>query len=740
MSGRLARLALWSALGVALAVAGYLLINTTFMPYDDEGFLLISLRNYLAGLRLYDDVFSQYGPWPYVYHQIVTTLLGGAPLTHTLGRALTLLHWVTMALLCGALAWRLARSQVAAVAAAIIAFGLTWQMVSEPSHPGSLISLLVAIAGLVITTLPGARRPALVYAALGIITACLLFTKVNVGLLMAAGVAAYALRFTPWPPAWRGLAWLGPALLLAPPWVLLKSQLSHGWAVALALQFTLAVAGMLWVTGPKTNAARLPARAWLAAPLAALATLGAVAGWIFLHGTTPAALFETVLLGPLRMPSNYVVGVAFYPETWAFTATGALAVAKAGWELRRDGRLAASTVWFIAGLRIAAFALFLFHVESWPSYFGIFHFVVDCLPLFAVFLVPLGGARPGADRLAWWGAAAVALPQVLHVFPVAGSQAGWASFLCVPLFVGGLWELGEILPARLGATGRRLAQAGGLLLTAASTGLLALLLFTGWQRYSTSRPLDLPGAEDLRLGGPARQAFRLLSLNAAIHADLLVTRPGMYSYNLWSGVPAPTAQNATHWAWLLNATLQQARVDQLRATPRTALISSRSLEAYLVEHKIPGGGPLWDFLPGHYRELFRYGDFSFFVPRDSEAIPFGRFELRESASPDPAVPPLLFRTSILLDGHPAAIRLEEIEYPWREGPELLTAAAQAVAEPIDRAGRPRGPAVALPSAQPLRGLYRLTLVAPRLPAGLVWQNYALVVRDEQGRLLSESAH
>ena len=52
MNHRLLRIALWSGLGVVLAVTGYLVMNTTFMPYDDEGFVLLSLRNYLSGLRL----------------------------------------------------------------------------------------------------------------------------------------------------------------------------------------------------------------------------------------------------------------------------------------------------------------------------------------------------------------------------------------------------------------------------------------------------------------------------------------------------------------------------------------------------------------------------------------------------------------------------------------------------------------------------------------------------------------
>lgn len=729
---------MWVGLGLVLAVTAYLLVNTTFMPYDDEGYVLISLRNYLAGLRLYDDVFSQYGPWPYVYHELITTALQ-AEMTHSLGRTITVFHWVAMVLLCSGVAWRLTRSQLAAAATAIITFGLTWQNTSEPSHPGSHISLLVALAALIVTYLPETRRPLAAYSGLGLITALLLLTKINVGLLLATGLGCFVLRHASWTENLRPAArLLGAAGLLVVPWVLLGRQLGLSSVLIFAVQCTLSALGLLWVTPAAQAGTALSKRAWIAAPLAAGIAGSLICLRICQHGTEPASLLQAVLVSPLRMPAKFMVGLNWYPEVWLLTAAGAVAVFKAGRELRRDGRLAVSTLWLVSVLRIIPCLAFAYYARAWPSYFGIFHFAAYCLPLLPVFVLPLeGGTDP--RRLARWGVAFIAVLQVLHAFPVAGSQLAWATFLCVPVLVTGLFELRQVLPLLLPKPGRRLVQAGAIALALTVCGQLGLLGYTGWQRYTHSRPLDLPGTGDLRLDGGTRQALRLLSLNASIHADLLFSRQGMFSHNLWSGVPTPTAQNATQWFWLLEESRQREIAEKLKATTRTALINSHSIDRFMVDHQIPVAGPLNDFVQAHYRPLFEYRDFVFNVPRESRAAIFGRYELL-APKDDQASRTVLFRTCVLLDGRPAAIRLEELEYPWKSGPELLGSRSQAVAEPIDREGRAVGEPVALPTTRLLRGLYRLSVVCPALPPKLPWQDYALVVRDGYGRTLSESVY
>ena len=172
-----------------------ILIATTFMPYDDEGYVLLSLANFSEHGGLYDQVFTQYGPFPFLYYDLLHWL-SGWPIAHTLGRAVTLLHWVGSALGAGLIAWRLSGRYWTAWFTTGITFGYLWQMTSEPAHPGSLIALITAIglAGAVEALLR--QKPTLAMAVLGLTGAVLALTKINVGLLWCATAGAFALLMT----------------------------------------------------------------------------------------------------------------------------------------------------------------------------------------------------------------------------------------------------------------------------------------------------------------------------------------------------------------------------------------------------------------------------------------------------------------------------------------------------------------------------------------------------------------
>ena len=71
-----------------------------FAKYDDEGYLLISLKSFLNHGALYDDVFTQYGPFYYEFWGGVFSIFG-IPVNHHGGRTMIMVVWVLSSLLIG---------------------------------------------------------------------------------------------------------------------------------------------------------------------------------------------------------------------------------------------------------------------------------------------------------------------------------------------------------------------------------------------------------------------------------------------------------------------------------------------------------------------------------------------------------------------------------------------------------------------------------------------------------------
>src|SRR3954466_10422897 len=112
----------------ALTVAAAGMMFSTFMLYDDEGYVLLTLRNFIGHGGLYRDVYSQYGPFPYVFYSVLH--LFGVPITHLAGRLVTLSAWFGTALCATALVWRTTRDLALSLAILAGTFVYLWIMVS----------------------------------------------------------------------------------------------------------------------------------------------------------------------------------------------------------------------------------------------------------------------------------------------------------------------------------------------------------------------------------------------------------------------------------------------------------------------------------------------------------------------------------------------------------------------------------------------------------------------------------
>jgi len=747
------------ALGAAaLTVAAGMMLFSTFMLYDDEGYVLLSLRNFAEHGRLYRDVYSQYGPFPYVLYYALH--LVGYPLTHTAGRFLTLVEWSGSATLCAWLVWRVTRHSACMLATLSAVFVYLWIMVSEPNHPGGLIALVTAIMAVLGYRLLVAERWRDWAIAAGVGSAVLVFTKINIGVFASLSTLALLLLYARPAGLRRAAPWPIGAGLVVLPFALMRPLLSASWVQAYALVFAFAAVPVAITLGrgadPKAFAGPVPpwrrtddpppepaaapgllATPWVVALLSGTVVAVAIIAVMLIRGTTPADLLDGMVLGPLRHPGHF--SLEFHWPVGALTLAsgsfGLFLLALAALRLGRPSRLALDTI--VAALRLAAAAALAWAIWRFPEVSPDNHVFAFALSGMWLFLWPLAGEESSAVRArAWLGL--VFLGQWLHPFPVPGSQIAWGTFLSIPLAVIGGWEAAVWLSER---HGRRFTyarvQALDLLLTFA---LVLVAVFSGNRlaqigaRYLGSRSLALTGAETVRLPDSTTALYRLLVFNADVHGDLLYSLPGMFSFNLWADLPTPTLANVTHWFSLLDDARQDAIIRELAAHPRACVIVQAGHLDFLRQRNLTPGGRLYDYVMNEFVTAFEIDGFEFRVHRGRSITPLLTAEVYSSTAAAAGVPDTLAKVELLLPPGQAvgSITVATMD-DRREAPLELTAANTRVElTPIDLEARVRGAAQPAKFPFTLAGPSEISLYFDRAGRGFSSARTFLVIRDPAG--------
>ena len=670
-----------------LVVAAALVMFSAFMFYDDEGYVLLSLRNFAEHGGLYRDVYTQYGPFPFVFYSALHAL--GFPLTHTAGRLLTLGAWTGTALAAAALTGYVTRHILLRLLVLAGVFVYLWVMANEPSHPGGLIVLLtvlLAAAGYRWIDRGNVDRWAV---AVGLVTAALLLTKINIGVFAAFSACSWWLLHHQNDNVRRWALPLTAVWGVALPLALMRPLLSAPWVQSYALVFACsAVAVMAAIASGSTGRAgwRALGTGLAAAGLAAVVVIAVV----LLRGTTPYDLLNGLLLEPLRHPGNFSLRF-LWPPGIRIVATLSLVACAAAWILRRRHGCRIDAT--IAGLRIALALALAVNLARYPfvrpDYLA-FGWALPCLWLFAW---PLAGEKPSASAARAWVTLLV-LGQCLHVFPVPGSQIAWGSVLLLPLAAIGAWEGAVWLAARFPAAwpASRATALGARCVVAAFFAVTAWKFASVAGRYREGEHLRLPGAEMIKLPDHAAARTRVLALNAVLHADVLFSLPGMFSFNLWTDLPTPTRANVTHWFSLLDAPRQQAIIDVLEAHPRAGVIIDRGHVDFLAERSLAPKGLLYDYLVRTFEPAFTIDRVEFCIRRGRTIQPFllGEVLTRQPGPETSAADNTLLRFTALLSSGRAVAR---IEVATPAGPLALHAGnARVEVMPANPRGEPAGPA------------------------------------------------
>jgi hypothetical protein len=629
----------WLLLAGVLALIGYWRLFTLFMSYDDEGYVLWSLRQYCAHGGLYTHVYSQYGPFFYAFYHFLHAL-SGLLFDNDTARLVTLGYWCAASFLCGWCCWQCTHNQTAALATTALTFVALISIVREPSHPGGL---LVLVAGLAAAAGAGAitrQRRALFLLMMFVAGTAMALTKINVGALFFIAAITWAAVNSRAAVAARIGTWISGLAAILIPLLLMWTRWPEPWVTNYNLVFTcgaLALSLALW----ENHAPEHGPRSWTVAAGGALALTLVVLGAVWMRGTHWAELWSGIVVGPLRHPTVYAV-----PVWWPAGARGlaltqlVVAVACLVW---RKGEWVPSV---IALLRIAAGVAFLACVpalESEPTALQGFCFYYG--PSLAwLMAVPLrqtgretnplddsakshesGESRCGGppfERARLW-LAWIFIWQTLQAYPVAGSQMGWGAFLFVPVCVTGLYEAYRFWADRLAAGSVLLARGAAALLLCSAGSALWPMGKAGYSQFAANEPLRVPGAEHLRLRKDRTDEFRTITRNAQAHAGVLFSYPGMFSFNIWAQRPSPTDANVTLWFCLLSEEEQRAIMNKLEADPRAMVVVNRSQVQNWMSQGVHPTGDLQAYLLQQFTPAIRTGTYELWAHRGRELASIG---------------------------------------------------------------------------------------------------------------------
>lgn len=708
MNKLLPRLLLLVAVAGLLAACGYWLMFTQFMVYDDEGYVLSSLRDYFAHGGLYTQVYSQYGPFLYVLYHALHAIFGVAFDNET-GRLLTLFYWWAASALAAFFTWRQTRSAIATAATAVLTFGALLIMINEPVHPGGLLAFLSALGAVGGAWAIERGRDRWFAGLAGIVAAAMLLTKVNVGAFFLVAAGSWLALASPRPGLARASLWLAAiGSLLLPLW-LMQRLWPAPWVATFCLVFSCAALSLLLLL----QRGRTPARDWRPGGIglaAAAATATAVLGAAWLRGTPLADLWQGIVVAPLRQPLVYAHAVNWPP---AAPILSVLLLGLAAWTYSRragsPGGVVAALRWIALG---GLLALTPKAIEN-----RLVYACFDYGPAVAwLMAVPLLGAAtaPAARARAW--VAWVFVWQTLHAYPVAGSQMGWGAFLIVPLALTGGHEALRFWSERRPAWRRRLTAAGLALLAGGALVVLGIVTRLSTLRFFHDEPLGLHGTGPLRLTEDMTSLYRIMDRNIRAHGDLLFSYPGMFSLNIWSERPAPTTANVTHWFSLLDEDRQAAIVRRLEADPRAVVIVQSYLINYLVYHGYPPRGPLQHYLLQQFTPAFRIDTFEFWVHRGRTIAPLSTATVAEPDGAGAADLQLVTGAR----GPAARIEIRGLFAPHNVVARLgLSGDRPWTVTPLGPDGEPAGAPQQATTAVPLAGIQRITarlrLGSGRLP-------------------------
>jgi len=598
ITARAGRIVLACLAVVATGIAAYAEMYSQFQYYDDEGDIMTSVKSILDGRPLYDETYAHYGPFYYLLARFAYTLTG-VPVSHDVTRLATIALWLATAAVAAVLIYKLTASFAWALAAYLQTIVHCRSVCNEPGHPQAILILLSMSVPMIAALLGPTGRGA---AVLGVAAACMLLTKINVGVYAIGALLIAFLGLTGSGTLVQSSLLAASTVAAALPFVLMRGA---DWALNYARIAAMAAAACCLTMARADVRNRLNASPLRIFIVSVTVTAVVVLSLVLLSGTSVEGLVASVIVRPIRFPTVFSVPwrLPEYGVLMGEVSVGAAVIAAVLGPAQR--------AWLGVVLKIA-FAMLMAGLMITRGPTG----MVAAAPLLWVTLLPPRRDLWRADDLFPRAVLCLsATAQLLIGYPVAGSQQYWATLLLIPAAIINLADASTILTSRLRLPVRRVAEAVALALIVwfyyPRFGMAQL--DASLRKYHALTPLGLPGATRLRLEEPHVRVYRDIADTIERNCDTFISMPGFNSLYFWTRQDPPTGLNTGPWMTLFDGRLQQQVIDRLAGHKSACVIYNRLVSEEWVQGRDIEGGPLVQYIRTSFRTVRTIGDFEFMI-------------------------------------------------------------------------------------------------------------------------------
>jgi hypothetical protein len=560
---------------------------STLPWYDDEGTLLVSVRAFVEHHRMYDEVYSLYGP---LYNLFYGLLYGPLhiPANHVAGRLIALSLWLAWSAGFAFFCFRLSSSRVSMLLCFVLTLRLLNVLMDTPGHPEELSLVLISIV-LLMTCWLAESAKSLALVGIGAVIVALALIKINVGVFVGLPFLIVLLRNSSNRILWTIVAPLAAILMIILPVAVESLLFSFPWVRVYCLFCFLSIAATSLVY---LGAARTPlmgTRSWAILVASGGVTALLIVGAMMVAGSSAFAILNAVVLQNADFVRNWYVPIRV-GATGVFSATMSLLAAGAYWvsgtqpklrPYRKHAVLMMQAIFVLAGL--------WFCFRNSPIH------IVKYLTPFCWLLLTSPDVDATPFRTARSVTVLIAATMLLYAFPVAGHQVHIVAVF--PLVV--LAVLAR--DVALALSGHRYLERVPLL-SWMPAGIAALVFAMGGfatlgavRTYSTGVELGLPGTSFIRVDRQRAEDLQWVS-SQLLRCSASYSIPGLYSFSLWTGQSLPTTLNVNWQMNFLSWKQQEFIVDALSVEPDLCIVYDPDLLNFSDRGQAATNPPLLKFV------------------------------------------------------------------------------------------------------------------------------------------------